>query len=108
MFISLKEIEAGAAVHHAVKDEASETPSSANETPSKDNPTAENEGEAEVLIQDTEVDELLDSASTTQEAPLPDEDENDEDAFKTACEELSASLTPQRKKYECNKSKSDL
>ena len=94
MFISLKEIEAGV----AVKDEASETPSSANETPSKDNPTAENEGEAEVLIKDTEVDELLDSASTTQEAPLPDEDEIDEDAFKTACEELSACLTPQRKK----------
>ena len=74
MFISLKEIEAGV----AVKDEASETPSSANETPSKDNPTAENEGEAEVLIKDTGVDELLDSASTTQEAPLPDEDEIDD------------------------------
>ena len=92
MFISLKEIEAGAAVHHAVKDEASEATSSTNETPGKDNPTTEN-NEGEVSIKDAEVDELLDSASTTQEAPLPDED-----AFKTACEELSASLTPQRKK----------
>ena len=96
MFISLKEIEAGAAVHRAAKDEASETTSSVNETPGKDNPTTENEGE--VSSKDAEVDELLDSASTTQEAPLPDEDENDEDAFKTACEELSASLTPQRKR----------
>ena len=97
MFISLKEIEAGAAVHRAAKDEASEATSSTNETPSKDNPTTEN-NEGEVSIKDTEVDELLDSASTTQEAPLPDEDEIVEDAFKTACEELSACLTPQRKK----------
>jgi len=90
MFISLKEIEAEAAV--AVKDDV-------NESISKDNFADENDGE--VSFKDTEVDDLLDSASTTLEAPLPDEDDNDDnadDAFKTACEELSASLTPQRKK----------
>ena len=85
MFISLKEIEAEAAV--AVKDDV-------NETISKDNFADENDGE--VSIKDTEVDDLLDSASTTLEAPLSDEDDND--AYKTACEELSASLTSQRKK----------
>ena len=90
MFISLKEIEAEAAV--AVKDDV-------NETLSKDNFADRND--VEVSIRDTEVDDLLDSASTTLEAPLLDEDDiddNDDDAFKTACEELSASLTPQRKK----------
>ena len=88
MFISLKEIEAEAAV--AVKDDV-------NETSSKDNFADGND--VEVSIKDTEVDDLLDSASTTLEAPLLDEDEiDDSDAFKTACEELSASLTPQRKK----------
>ena len=97
MFISLKEIEAGAAVHRAAKDEASEATSGVNDTPGKDNPTTENDGE-DVSSKDAEVDDLLDSASTTQEASLSNEDENDEDAFKTACEELSASLTPQRKR----------
>ena len=90
MFISLKEIEAEAAV--AVKDDV-------NETLSKDKLAKENDGEVSLSFKDTEVDDLLDSASTTLEAPLPDEDEiDDNDAFKTACEELSASLTPQRKK----------
>ena len=90
MFISLKEIEAEAAV--AVKDDV-------NGPSSKGNIAVENDGE--VSIKDTDVDDLLDSASTTLEAPLPDEDDiddNADDAFKTACEELSASLTPQRKK----------
>ena len=91
MFISLKEIEAEV----AVKDDV-------NETPSKDNPADENDGK--VRFKDTEVDDLLDSASTTLEAPLPDEDEliDDDAAFKTACEDLSLNLTPHshRKKYD--------
>ena len=90
MFISLKEIEAEAAV--AVKDDV-------NETLSKDNFADGND--VEVSIRDTEVDDLLDSASTTLEAPLLDEDDvDDNDTYKTACEEFSASLTPPRKKYD--------
>ena len=87
MFVSLKEIEAGV----AVKDDA-------NDPQTKDTAaaaTVENAGE--VSSRDTEVDDLLDSASTTLEAPLHDEEEVD-DAFKTACEELSSIPTPQRKK----------
>ena len=88
MFISLKEIEAEAAV--AVKDDV-------NETSSKDNLADGND--VEVSIRDTEVDDLLDSASTTLEAPDEDDiDDNADDAFETACEELTTSLTPQRKK----------
>ena len=89
MFVSLKEIEA----EIAVKDDV-------NEVSCKDTPANGNDGE--VRFKDTEVDDLLDSASTTLEAPLPDKNElDDEDAaFKTACEDLSPNLTPHRKKYD--------
>ena len=74
MFISVKEIEAGAAVKEVAK-EAHETPN--------------------------ENDKLLDSSSSTQKAPafdkdIIDEDVNDDcddDSFKTACDELPG-LTP--------------